>query len=184
MDFKLVLKKLLTDFKEKDIRYALMGGFALGLLGCGRTTVDMDFLVNRDDMEKVDAIMNVLDYKCKYRSENVSQYVSSLKIFGEVDFLHAFRKASLQMIENAMETDVFEGSLKVRVLRPEDIIGLKLQAMKNNPSRKQREIEDIKLLFSIHKNKIDLFLIKKYTEILDMEDLYNEIFRQEGNEAI
>jgi hypothetical protein len=31
MDFKLVLEKLLTAFKEHNIRYALMGGFDFGL---------------------------------------------------------------------------------------------------------------------------------------------------------
>lgn len=36
-------------------------------------------------------------YECKYKTENVSQYISPLKIFGEVDFLHAFREISLKM---------------------------------------------------------------------------------------
>ncbi len=57
MDFKLVTEKLLTAFNEHDIHYALIGGLALGAWGVPRGTVDMDFLVNRDDMEKVDAIM-------------------------------------------------------------------------------------------------------------------------------
>jgi len=30
MDFRLILEKLLTAFKKHDIRYALMGGMALG----------------------------------------------------------------------------------------------------------------------------------------------------------
>lgn len=32
MDFKLVLSKLLTAFKEQDIRYALMGGLKTGCI--------------------------------------------------------------------------------------------------------------------------------------------------------
>ena len=99
MDFKLVLEKLLASFKEQGIRYALIGGFAFGLRGAGRSTVDIDFLVDRSDMDKVDTTMKGLGYECKYRSENVSQYVSPLKVFGEVDFLHAFREASLEMLE-------------------------------------------------------------------------------------
>ena len=60
MDFKLVLEKLLTGFEKQKVRYALMGGFAMGLWGSGRTTVDLDFLVCRDDMEKVDNMMKTI----------------------------------------------------------------------------------------------------------------------------
>ncbi len=98
MDFKSVLSALIKRFDENNIRYALMGGFALGLWGVGRTTVDIDLLVNRDDMEKVDLIMKEIGYECKYRSDNVSQYVSQMRFFGEVDFLHAFRES---IIENS-----------------------------------------------------------------------------------
>lgn len=177
MDFKLVLKKLLNAFEEQNIRYALIGGFAMGLWGAGRATVDIDFLVNRDDMEKVDSIMSQLGYECKYRSENVSQYVSPLKVFGEVDFLHAFRKASLQMLQRAEEKEVF-GTIKIKSLIPEDLIGLKLQAIKNNPERQQSEMEDIMFLVREYKNKMDWSLIEQYAKILKMEELYNEIWKK------
>jgi len=103
MDFKSVLSILLKRFDENNIDYGLMGGFALGLWGVGRTTVDIDFLVKRDDMKKTDEIMLDAGYECKYKSENVSQYISSLKVFGEVDFLHAFREAILEMLKRAEE---------------------------------------------------------------------------------
>jgi hypothetical protein len=57
LDFKLVVEKLITAFKDEGIRYALMGGFALGLWGVPRATVDVDFLVNKDDMGKVNEII-------------------------------------------------------------------------------------------------------------------------------
>jgi hypothetical protein len=174
MDFKAVLFALIERFNNHNIRYALIGGFAMGLWGMGRTTVDIDFLVHRDDMEKVDVIMTELGYECRYRTENVSQYISPLKIFGEVDFLHAFREASLYMLERAEDKEVF-GELNIKVLRPEDLIGLKLQAIKNNPERKQREIEDMLFLLKAHKDKIDWSLIDRYAKILNMEEVYKEI---------
>jgi predicted nucleotidyltransferase len=177
MDFKLVLERLLNAFERENIRYALMGGFAMGLWGAGRTTVDVDFLVNRDDMQKVDAIMNQLDYECKYRSENVLQYVSPLKIFGEVDFLHAFREASLQMLQRAEEKEVF-GAIKIKSLIPEDLIGLKLQAIKNNPERQQSEMEDIMFLVEYYRDRMDWSLIEQYARILEMEELYKEICKK------
>jgi hypothetical protein len=89
-----------------------MGGMALGAWGVPRGTVDVDFLVHHEDMEKVDGIMQELGYECRYRSENVSQYISPLKVFGEVDFLHAFRTPSLSMLQRAEEKN---SSMKQRI---------------------------------------------------------------------
>lgn len=178
MDFKVVISKLLAAFKEHNISYALMGGFAIGLWGGGRTTIDIDFLVNRDDMAKVDAIMQELGYECKYRTENVSQYISALKIFGEVDFLHAFREASLQMLDRAEEKKIFDGELTIKTLIPEDLIGLKLQAIRNNPEREENDMADIRMLIQIHKDNINWQLVENYFKIFEMKDLYEKIFRR------
>jgi len=135
MNFKLVLEKLLTAFRNQNIRYALIGGFALGAWGVPRGTVDIDFLVHCGDMEKVDTIMGGLGYECRYRTENVSQYVSLLQVFGEVDFLHAFRTLSLRMLDRAEDRKMFRESLSVKVLKIEDLIGFKVQTIANNESR-------------------------------------------------
>lgn len=174
MDFKLVTQKLLTAFKENDIRYGLIGGYALGLWGVDRSTIDIDFLANRDDMQKVDKIMQGLGYECKYKSENASQYVSPLNIYGEVDFLHAFREASLGMLKRAEEKEISDGSIKIRVLKPEDIIGLKVQAIYNNPSRKQ-DIVDIESLLAVNGYDIDWILLEKYFNMFDMGVLYKRM---------
>lgn len=179
MDFKLVMEKLLAAFEGQGVRYALAGGFAMGLWGAARATVDMDFLISRDDLEKVDEILKHLGYECRYRSENVSQYISPLDIFGEIDLLHAFRGPSLKMLERAEEKGIFGGALNIRVLRPEDIIGLKLQAIKNNPSRKRRETDDIMALLETVGNEMNRPLIEEYARILGMEDLYKEILGRE-----
>ena len=179
MDFKLVLEKLLTAFKEQNIRYALMGGFAMGLWGGSRSTVDLDFLAHRDDMRKVHAIVTDIGYERHYHTDNVSQYISPLKVFGGIDFIHAFREASLEMLERATVKDVFEGSLKIKTLAPEDIIGLKLQSVFNDPSREKVDISDIEMLVSINKENLDCELLKKYFRVFEMDDLYKKIIEGE-----
>ena len=165
MDFKVVTEKLLAAFEDAGVSYALMGGFAMGLLGGSRSTVDMDFLVNRDDMNKVDTIMQQLGYECRHRSENVSQYISLLRVMGEVDFLHAFRQASLEMLQRVEEKEIFSGALKIKVLSPEDLIGLKVQAIKNDPSRELTDMADIETLLSLHSKNLDWTMIKEYFKL-------------------
>ncbi len=168
----MVLEKLLPQFEAQEVRYALIGGLALGLLGVGRATMDIDFLVFRDDMPVVERIMGELGYECRYRSENVSQYVSPLAVFGEVDFLHAFRESTLEMLRRAQERAIFGGALRIKVVAPEDLIGLKLQALKNDPSGRVLDLEDIRDLVHVHGKSLDWVRIREYVRILEAEDWY------------
>jgi hypothetical protein len=179
MNFKFVLEKLLTAFKDQDIRYALIGGFALGTWGITRATVDIDFLVNKDDMERVHKIMTDMGYELLYHTSNVSQYVSPLKLFGEIDFLHAFRKASLHMLKRAEERKIFN-NLNIKVLKPEDLIGLKIQAMANDENRRNIELTDIEALMERFKDKMDWILIREYFRLFDFEKLLEELEKKYG----
>ena len=167
MDFRAVLKLIGEDFRREGIHYALMGGFALGAVGVHRATIDLDFLVLRDDQHKVDAVMKVHGYKRVYKSDDVAQYVSKDKLFGEVDFILAHRNISCKMIERALEKEVF--SLKVRVLRPEDIVGLKIQALTNDQTRAAKEYSDIESLLGFYKNKLDWVVLKDYFSLFGLE---------------
>jgi hypothetical protein len=179
VDFKLVFEKLLTAFKEADIRYALMGGFAMGIWGVPRATVDLYFLVHRDDIDKVHRIMTAMGYELDHHSENVSQYVSPLKIFGGIDFIHAFRDASLETLQRAVFKDIYNGAMKVKTLIPEDIIGFKLQAIYNNPSREKIDTTDIETLISLYHKNLDRELLKKYFNLFEMENLYKYLVEGE-----
>jgi len=182
MDFKLVLGKILKAFMEQNIRYALMGGFALGAWGAPRGTVDIDFLAARDDMEKVDAIMKGLGYECRYRSENVSQYISPLRVFGEVDFLHAFRTLSLAMLGRAVVVRMFGGSMPVNVLNVADLIGLKVQAIANDEERKAGDLADIESLMAVKGNELDWSLVQEYFALFNMKDIFDDLRRKYGKD--
>lgn len=178
MDFKLVTQKLLDLFKEQEIRYALIGGFALGFWGVTRASLDIDFIVHKDDMEKVNKIMKDLGYKCHYKTDNVSQYISPLKIFGEVDFIHAFRNTSIDMLKRSEERKIFDDTITIKVVKLEDLIGLKLQAIANNAERKNIDIPDIENLISVNKDKIDWKLIEEYFNLFSFKDLFDELKRK------
>lgn len=169
MDFKIVLESILKNFTKENIRYGLIGGFALGALGVPRSTVDLDFLVNRDDMDKIDCIMKDNGYTCAYKSDNVSQYVSALNIYGGIDFLHAFRTISLKMLDRAIEKEIFNGDFRIKVLRPEDVIGLKLQATVNDPKRLNGEYLDIESLMEHYRNDLDWNILNDYFALFGQE---------------
>ena len=152
MDFHLVSSTLLKEFDECRIRYAVIGGFALGLWEVTRATVDMDFLLLVDDMPQAESILTKLSYRQTFKSENVVQFVSDLAPYGQVNILIAFRKISRAMLERRVPKSIGD-DVQTYTLPPEDLIGLKLQAMVNDPSREDRENADISALLRARKNK-------------------------------
>ena len=114
-------------------------------------------------------------YRLRYRSENVSQFVSDLAPMGQVDFLHAFRKISMAMLERAPEMNAFDGSLRLRALRPDDIVGLKVQALANDPGRERRDLADIELLAERFAAEMDWERVREYFALFDRLDLHDDI---------
>lgn len=56
MDVACVIEKVIKRLDKEGVRYALIGGFVMGLRGVQRATVDMDFILMLDDMSKADRI--------------------------------------------------------------------------------------------------------------------------------
>jgi len=175
VDFKTVTSNLITALEQAHVSYALIGGFAVSLWGYQRATVDMDFLVNRNDMEKVRQIVEEQGYRCIHTSENVTQFKSEDKNQGKLDFLHAFRPASLSMLERAASKTIFDGDHAIPVILPEDLIGLKVQAINNDPSRTPLDMADIEALMRILGATMNWGQIKGYFELFGMQETFAKL---------
>jgi hypothetical protein len=64
------------------------------------------------------------------------------------------------------------------VLQPEDLIGLKMQAIKNDAARRENDLADIKSLIAVRGEQLDWALIAKYAEILQASDILTEARRE------
>ncbi|HBL15903.1 MAG TPA: hypothetical protein DD417_03835 [Elusimicrobia bacterium] len=173
MDLKKTLALLVGEFDRNGVPYAVIGGFAMGALGVPRSTLDLDFLVASDALGRVEPIMLSLGYQKVFSSENVSQYVSPSPQMGEVDFLHAFRPISLRMLAEAAAVPVFGQDAQVKVLKAEDIIGLKLQSIANNPDRQAKDGLDIEELMK--RRKLDWEALRTYFELFGMSERFMEL---------
>ncbi|MDD5629301.1 MAG: nucleotidyl transferase AbiEii/AbiGii toxin family protein [Elusimicrobia bacterium] len=170
MDFERVLKTLLEEFEQKRVRCALMGGVALGVWGAPRATLDIDFLVHHDDLCVLHEAMHALGYDRVVFTENISQYRHEAPGLGFVDFVHAFRRISLEMLGRAVERPVFGGTRQVRVLLPEDVIGLKVQAMVNDPeNRKAQDSADIEALMEARGAALDWDRVGEFYRLFSLE---------------
>ena len=168
MDFERVLKSLLTAFERNQIRYAAIGGFGLGLLGFKRATMDLDFLIHRDDLGRLDDVLTELGYRRFVRTENASHYRHTNGAWGALDFIHGFRGPSVGMLDRVKQVPFLEGCPPIKVVQPEDLIGFKVQAIANQPSRRTQDHADIARLIQHYQGKLDWDRIQEYYELFEM----------------
>ncbi len=176
MNLKEVLRILISKFNEQGIEFILSGGLALSTMNIFRFTKDIDFLIFEESKGPVQKIMIDLGYELQdFSSSEILSYWSPLKFFGQVDFLLAKRKYTKAMMQRANKQKIFNGELEVRTICPEDLIGLKIQAISNDPdNRFPIDASDIQNLLSLHKDKLNMALIREYFKIFNKEGLLDE----------
>lgn len=149
------LEKVRLVFETAGIKYALIGGFALGAHGIHRATKDIDLLVEGARREEIKKLLQQEGFSVLFESPEVIQ----LQGPGYLDLLLANRPLSIEMIQTASAHHLFG----VPVVSAEGIIGLKIQAYKNDAKRTLQDKADIQAL--LQSNKIDLNLVKKYADL-------------------
>ena len=175
MDFNLVFKFLIETFQCEKINFALIGGFALQAAGITRTTRDIDMLILSKDSKKIKDIMIKHGYELIHGNKDVLNFCSKKFELGRVDFLLAHRKYTTAMLERAEEKEIFAGKLKVKVLKIEDQIGLKVQSSSNDPKRLRQDMADIQLLIGNSYPRLDMNLLKEYFGLFGREKELQEI---------
>ena len=101
-----------------------------------------------------------------------------LKELGQIDFVHAHRKYTKNMLKRAQECGILQDKFKIKVLIPEDIIGLKIQASSNDPNRHSHDWADIENLVRLHKGRLNLGLLKEYFALFGREKELDGLLRK------
>jgi hypothetical protein len=161
------IQQAVAAFSACKTMPALIGGLALAAHQVVRATRDVDFLADADDADRLHEILLALDYRCVHRSEDAANYVRGDE---GLDLLYAHRPTARRLLAEAITRDTVMGTL--RVISAEGLIGFKLQAWVNNPSR-TRDLEDIRALLRAQRARLnmselrDYFLLFDRTEMLD-----------------
>ncbi|MDZ4677447.1 MAG: nucleotidyl transferase AbiEii/AbiGii toxin family protein [Oligoflexia bacterium] len=158
------LRKTLTIssacLQAQGIEHALIGGFALAAHGINRATADIDFLADGKKKNIIIESLTKSGFKLVHQTDDVLQFQG----VGNLDIILANRPLSQKMLSLAQDSE----KLSTRVVMPEDIIGLKIQAYKNEPTRELQDKADIQALILAHNSSMDWKRIKEYA------DLFNE----------
>lgn len=182
MNFELVFRQVVAELQAREIRFAMIGGMAMAFRGLQRSTLDLDFILLHDDLPAVDAILQSHGYRREFRSENVSHYQAADADLGRIDLLHAFRPATLGMLERAESLEGPAGTA-VPVVQLEDLVGLKVQASVNDPTRSARDWADIEWIVRHAGNTfrpLDWELIASYLSLFQLDDRITDLRQIHG----
>jgi hypothetical protein len=150
------LKLAQSLLTKNRIRFVLIGGFALSAHGIARATKDINLLVDGSFKSQVKALFTQAGFAVFFESDEILQ----LNGPGYLDIVFANRPLSLEMIR--------ESPLKlagVPVVGREALIGLKIQAYKNDPSRTLQDKADIQALLKLP--GANLQKVKTYADLFD-----------------
>lgn len=139
------------------IDHALIGGLAVAAHGVQQSTIDVDLLIRDMDSDAAERALIAAGFTLKERTPETLHFGT----LGPLDVLLARRPPSQAMLDEALSR---EGA--VRLLRVEDIIGLKIQAMVNAPRRRARDEADIQALLALP-GKLDWDRIHRYADAFD-----------------
>jgi len=151
----------------------MIGGVALYAYGFDRTTLDVDFMIFSTDTEKVDAIMKGYGYRILNQTDTFANYVSDDPEMGQVDFMYAHKERSAEILHRAEPLWVVGHTVKV--LRVEDMIGLKLLAITNNPQRIKKDQLDIEDLLRRFHKKLDWQIVQDYYKLFGREAEFKKL---------
>ena len=112
-----------------------------------RATGDVDFLVEATGADALHGVLSAAGYETLHRSGDAANYRPGTTSLVGVDMLFARRPPTLAMLARAA---VPPDGGDVPVVDVEGLIGLKLQAVANDPTRRRQDEADIVALLTLH----------------------------------
>ena len=155
--------------RRGEFPVALIGGFALPFHGVRRTTGDVDFLVEAAGSDALHEALLAAGARCLHRSPDAANYTGETSRLAPVDFVYARRPRARAMLRRARPASLRGARLRVPVVDAEALIGLKLQALVNAPSRRARDEADIEALVAAKGAALDAARLRDYYRLFGRE---------------
>jgi hypothetical protein len=162
------IRLVLDVSRRKRFPVALIGGFALAFHGVTRATGDVDFLVAAEGSDALHEALLAAGARCLHRSVDAANYAKGASPLASIDFIYARRPRARDMLARARRRPLHGARLRVPVADAEALIGLKLQALANEPSRVQDEA-DIRALIAAQPRRLNEALLRDYYRLFERE---------------
>jgi hypothetical protein len=174
LDFAGVFDRVATLLEREGLPVAVVGAFALHAYGLSRATSDLDLVTDAAAQPKLLPFLAALGYETLHASRGYSNHLHADPDLGRLDVVY---------IEGATSRALFAGCRPLLALggpavpvpRPEHLAAMKVQAIKNDPTRTLQDLADVRFLLTLP--GIDAGEVRGYFEKAGLLDRYDEIRR-------
>lgn len=163
--------------KKTGASYILIGGFAVNYYKLARQTADVDFLIVKDDYEKMEPLLEREGFKKDFTQEVFVRLTSNKPYLMDIDFMFVDKETYDKILKEGKKTKIAGNEFIVPSLN--NLIALKLHALKYNfKMRQNKDIPDIINLIKI--NHLH-FKSKEFEELClkyGTKEIYHEILER------
>jgi hypothetical protein len=157
---------------DAGFRVAVIGGVALSAYGHPRLTLDLDLVTDAAAQDGAVAFMEKRGFVTLYRSEGYSNHRHVDR--GRVDFMYV-RNATADRLFGSTRELPGPGGRPIPVPKPEHLMAMKVQAMKDAPDRALQDLIDIGYLLRI--DGVDRDEVHGYFVRAGLEERWKELTR-------
>ena len=153
MKYETAINLIHSEFKRIDLRFMIVGGFALTAYGVTRLTADVDVMIDEGDFEKVRSVLEQFDYHIGSKHQNFARCQSCDDGLMDIDLLFVGTRTLNRMLKEGKHEMI--GCRDFIVPSLNHLIAMKLHAIKYNP--KMREFKDLPDVINlIRQNQLDI----------------------------
>ena len=175
LDFARVFDRVAPVLDEQGFPCAVVGGLGLHAYGHSRATFDLDLVTLSEAQAPLVALLEELGYETVHRSPGYSNHSHPDPEWGGVDVVYVDARTARQLFAARTRT-LKLGDRDVPVPSAEHLIAMKVQALRNDPSRELQDLADIQYLLGLPDT--DREQARGYFDKAGMADWYDKLLRR------
>lgn len=172
VDFARELEVVEGFLAAERFRVAVIGGVALTAYGHVRMTLDLDVVTDAAAQDTLITFMESQGFVTLHRSSGYSNHRHPDRNRGRVDFMYVRGPTAEKLFDSAKELPG-PGGRPILVPRPEHLIAMKVQAMKDAPERTWQDLVDIAYLVRLE--GVNREEVRQYFESAGLVEKWHEL---------
>lgn len=172
MNFARVLQLISDFFEGVNQPFAVIGALGLATIGVSRATFDVDIVAPGEIQGALVDFLESEGFRTEHRSTGYSNHVHSNEELGRLDVVY-IRGATAEQVFGGTEIKEGPGGVSLPVPRPEHLAAMKIFAIKNNPMRVLRDLDDVQCILNVPGVNRDEIL--SYFKKQGLEDLIERL---------
>jgi hypothetical protein len=148
VDFALVYERVAGHLESRGFRVAVVGGLGLHAYGITRATFDIDLVTDSAAQGGLVPFLEADGYETLHCSAFYSNHLHPHVDRGRLDFIYVDPETSEKLFAGCRPVLAL-GARRALVPRPEHLVAMKVQAIRNDRSRALQDLADVLALLQL-----------------------------------